>query len=129
MQMLGAQRPALFDIPLSVLAHPHSLKPNPHNRCDARATCSGEPAPFACRPFVAFGRLAARRPTVAPSASPSTEPVPSSSASVELSKDDEVRYGVSLQQGPRETMEDVVDVVEKAHCGYFFAGEPPLHHR
>lgn len=31
-------------------------------------------------------------------------------------------YGVSAQQGPRETMEDFVTVVPKGRCGFLYAG-------
>ena len=32
-----------------------------------------------------------------------------------------MRYGIASSQGPRETMEDVVYVVEKGPCGLLFA--------
>jgi serine/threonine protein phosphatase PrpC len=32
-----------------------------------------------------------------------------------------LRHGVGAQQGPRETMEDVTQVVEAGHCGFLFA--------
>jgi len=32
-----------------------------------------------------------------------------------------VRYGSACSQGPRETMEDVVHIIENGPCGFFFA--------
>lgn len=34
-----------------------------------------------------------------------------------------LRYGVSLEQGLRETMEDAAQVVPHGRCGFFFASE------
>ena len=36
-----------------------------------------------------------------------------------------LRYGLSLEQGLRETMEDAAQVVPNGPCGFFFASEPP----
>ena len=32
-----------------------------------------------------------------------------------------LRWGVGAEQGPRETMEDVIQVVPDGRCGFFFA--------
>jgi hypothetical protein len=34
-----------------------------------------------------------------------------------------MRYGISLEQGVRETMEDAAQVVQHGRCGFFFASE------
>lgn len=34
-----------------------------------------------------------------------------------------LRYGISLEQGVRETMEDAAQVVQHGRCGFFFASE------
>lgn len=34
-----------------------------------------------------------------------------------------LRYGMSMEQGVRETMEDAVQVVPAGRCGFFFASE------
>ena len=36
-----------------------------------------------------------------------------------------LRYGISLEQGVRETMEDAAQVVPHGRCGFFFASERP----
>lgn len=33
-----------------------------------------------------------------------------------------LRFGSACSQGPRETMEDVVHIIENGPCGFFFAG-------
>ena len=33
-----------------------------------------------------------------------------------------LEYGASLEQGPRDTMEDFITVVPRARCGFLFAG-------
>ena len=35
-------------------------------------------------------------------------------------------YGTSAQQGPRETMEDYVTVIQKGRCGFLYAGSSSL---
>jgi hypothetical protein len=37
-------------------------------------------------------------------------------------EDGVLEYGVAIQQGPRDTMEDFVTIVPKARCGFLFAG-------
>lgn len=32
-----------------------------------------------------------------------------------------IRYGIAAEQGPRDTMEDVTEVIEKGKCGFLFA--------
>lgn len=60
---------------------------------------------------------------------------PASSSSMQLSSMDEeewvatygqapLRYGISLEQGARETMEDAAQVVPHGRCGFFFASAP-----
>lgn len=60
----------------------------------------------------------------------------SASSSIQLSSMDEdeweatygispLQYGISLQQGVRETMEDAAQVVPHGRYGFFFASEPP----
>jgi hypothetical protein len=34
-----------------------------------------------------------------------------------------LEYGASLEQGPRDTMEDFIAVVPRARCGFLFTGE------
>lgn len=39
-----------------------------------------------------------------------------------------LQYGISMQQGVRETMEDAAQVVPHGRYGFFFASEPGLLH-
>lgn len=39
-----------------------------------------------------------------------------------------LEYGVAIEQGPRDTMEDFVSIVGKARCGFMYAGKLRCHH-
>lgn len=62
------------------------------------------------------GQVAARASVTA---SPN-DATSSSDAAVEIR---ELRYGVAAEQGPREDMEDIIQVIPDAHCGFLFASK------
>lgn len=42
-------------------------------------------------------------------------------------EDSVLQYGVAIEQGPRDTMEDFVSIVGRARCGFMYAGKLRCH--